>query len=176
MNQLTDDSLPLIEVESDLDQPGHDRQRARVVSVPSLRVLAWWWVGAATVARLLCVARLPLGNGEAYYYSWSRFLDWSYYDHPPLVAWMVRVTTLFGSLQAPAAVHLGPVVASAAFGLLFHLGIWFNNPKTPFKLGCEPGATKPVVTPFNGTHNAGILVLGTAQFPANAGPLSHVAR
>jgi hypothetical protein len=58
----------------------------------------------------------------------------------------------------------------------FHLGIWFNNPKTPFKLGCEPGATKPVVTPFNGTHNAGILVLGTAQFPVNAGPLSHVAR
>ena len=38
-----------------------------------------------------CASRpLPLGNGEAYYYSWSRFLDWSYYDHPPLVAWMVR--------------------------------------------------------------------------------------
>ena len=36
---------------------------------------------------------LPLGNGEAYYYSWSRFLDWSYYDHPPLIAWMVRLTT-----------------------------------------------------------------------------------
>jgi hypothetical protein len=58
----------------------------------------------------------------------------------------------------------------------FHLGIWFNNPQTPFKLGCEPGATKPVVTPFNGTHNAGILVLGTAQFPAGSGPLGDVRR
>jgi 4-amino-4-deoxy-L-arabinose transferase-like glycosyltransferase len=75
-------------------------------------------VAAATVARLLCIARLPLGNGEAYYYSWSRFLDWSYYDHPPLVAWMVRATTTFGSW--PAAVHIGPVIASGLFGLLFH--------------------------------------------------------
>jgi 4-amino-4-deoxy-L-arabinose transferase-like glycosyltransferase len=85
---------------------------------PDYRVLAWSWIAAATAARLLCIARLPLGNGEAYYYSWSRFLDWSYYDHPPLVAWMVRATTAFG--VGPFAVHLGPVLASGAFGLLFH--------------------------------------------------------
>jgi hypothetical protein len=129
MNQLTDDSLPLIEVEADAGDEHLDHRemgfggvRSRAVAgvVPTFRVLAWWWVGLATVARLLCVARLPLGNGEAYYYSWSRFLDWSYYDHPPLVAWMVRLTTLFGAWQAPAAVHLGPVLASGAFGLLFH--------------------------------------------------------
>ena len=28
----------------------------------------------------------------------------------------------------------------------YHLGLWFNNPETPFKLGCEPGATSPIVT------------------------------
>jgi hypothetical protein len=58
----------------------------------------------------------------------------------------------------------------------YHLGLWFTDPNLPFKLGCEPGATKPIVTPFDGTHNAGILVLGTAQFPVNRGPLSHVFR
>lgn len=58
----------------------------------------------------------------------------------------------------------------------FHLGLWFNNPNTPFKLGCEPGATSPIVTPFNGEQHAGIQVLNTAQFPVNAGPLSHVHR
>jgi hypothetical protein len=58
----------------------------------------------------------------------------------------------------------------------YHLGLWFNNPKTPFKLGCEPGATTPTVTPFNGEQHAGIQALNTSNFPVNAGPLSHVKR
>ena len=58
----------------------------------------------------------------------------------------------------------------------FHLGVWFNNPNLPFRLGCEPGATTPTVTPFNGEQHAGIQVVNTGQFPDNAGPLSHVHR
>ena len=58
----------------------------------------------------------------------------------------------------------------------YHLGLWFNSPKVPFNLGCEPGATTPIVTPFNGNQNAGIQVLNTAQFPVDAGPLSQVSR
>lgn len=56
----------------------------------------------------------------------------------------------------------------------YHLGLWFNDPTVPFTLGCEPGATTPIVTPFNGEQHAGIQVLNTAEFPVNAGPLSHV--
>jgi len=58
----------------------------------------------------------------------------------------------------------------------YHLGLWFNSPKVPFNLGCEPGATSPIITPFNGNQHAGIQVLNTAQFPVNAGPLSQVHR
>jgi len=58
----------------------------------------------------------------------------------------------------------------------FHLGVWFNDPKLPFKLGCEPAAKSPIVTPFNGEQHAGIQVVNTANFPANKGPLSKVAR
>jgi hypothetical protein len=58
----------------------------------------------------------------------------------------------------------------------FHLGVWFNNPVLPFNLGCEPGKTSPVITPFNGEQHAGIQVVNTAQFPVGAGPLSHVKR
>lgn len=56
----------------------------------------------------------------------------------------------------------------------YHLGLWFNDPEVPFHLGCEPGKTSPVVTPFNGEQHAGIQVLNTSNFPDNAGPLSHV--
>ena len=58
----------------------------------------------------------------------------------------------------------------------YHLGLWFNSPKVPFSLGCEPGATAPIVTPFNGNQHAGIQVLNTAQVPVAAGPLSQVHR
>ncbi len=58
----------------------------------------------------------------------------------------------------------------------YHLGLWFNNPNVPFNLHCEGSATSPIVTPFNGAQHAGIQVLNTAEFPANAGPLSHVHR
>ena len=58
----------------------------------------------------------------------------------------------------------------------YHLGVWFNDPRVPFKLGCEPGATMKVVTPFNGEQHAGIQVVNTAQFPVDAGPLSNVHR
>jgi hypothetical protein len=58
----------------------------------------------------------------------------------------------------------------------YHLGLWFNDPNVPFNLGCEPGATSPVITPFNGEQNAGIQALNTSNFPIAAGPLSHVHR
>ena len=85
------------------------------------RTWALRWVIVATVVRFLCVARIPLGNGEAYYFAWSRFLSLSYNDHPPLVAWMVRLTTAFGIWGAAVggAVAIGPLVGGAltdAFG------------------------------------------------------------
>ena len=50
----------------------------------------------------------------------------------------------------------------------YHVGIWFNMPSDAKKAGCPA-----LVTPFNGTHNAGIQVLNTATFPTLAGPLLH---
>ncbi len=82
------------------------------------RALAIKWVVAVTAIRFVCVASVPLGNGEAYYFTWSRFLSWSYYDHPPLLAWIERLTTLLS--PSLAAIRLGPILCSAAFGLLFH--------------------------------------------------------
>jgi len=51
----------------------------------------------------------------------------------------------------------------------FHLGLWFNSPQDAVKAGCSGG-----VTPFNGEHNAGVQVLNTSEFPADAGPLRNV--
>jgi hypothetical protein len=67
----------------------------------------------------------------------------------------------------------GPTATFAPIHL-FHLGLWFDDVDLPFELGCEPAATTPVITPFDGDHSAGPQALNTAQFPVNAGPLSRV--
>jgi 4-amino-4-deoxy-L-arabinose transferase-like glycosyltransferase len=75
--------------------------------------------------------RDDIANGEAYYYVWSRFPALSYYDHPPLVAWMTWLTTRgsHGSL----AVRAGPLVCSVVFGaLVYLLGRRLFSPRAGF--------------------------------------------
>jgi 4-amino-4-deoxy-L-arabinose transferase-like glycosyltransferase len=50
------------------------------------------------VARLVVAGLLPLSADEAYYWLWSKHLAAGYYDHPPAIAWCIRLgTSLFGN-------------------------------------------------------------------------------
>ncbi|MFC7292171.1 ArnT family glycosyltransferase [Hirschia litorea] len=59
---------------------------------------------ACIIAALVCVrlisvllSPLNLGPDEAQYWRWSTHLDWGYYSKPPLIAWMISLTTsIFG--------------------------------------------------------------------------------
>jgi hypothetical protein len=52
---------------------------------------------------------------------------------------------------------------------MYHLGLWFNSPTDAVNAGCAN-----TVTPFNGTHNAGVQVLNTSNFGNLSGPLRSV--
>ena len=54
---------------------------------------------------------------------------------------------------------------------LYHLGLWFDSPADANKAGCGNK-----VTPFNSSHNAGVQILNTSNFPASKGPLFNVTR
>ena len=41
------------------------------------------------VLRAVFAAHVELSPDEAYYASWAARLDASYFDHPPLVAWLI---------------------------------------------------------------------------------------
>ena len=53
---------------------------------------------------------------------------------------------------------------------MYHLGLWFGSVQAATAAGCP--ATN---TPFNGEHNAGILVLNTSNFADDHGPLRDIA-
>ena len=71
-----------------------------------------------TAIRLVIVSTTGLSDTEAYYLTWSRFPEWSYYDHPPLIAWILSATTI-GS-TSPFFVRIGSVVCSGLFGFLVY--------------------------------------------------------
>ena len=51
----------------------------------------------AIVYRLILIGLYPMGPDEASYWTWSCKLDLGYVDHPPLVAYAIRLmTTIFG--------------------------------------------------------------------------------
>ena len=54
---------------------------------------------------------------------------------------------------------------------IYHLGLWFNNPKDVVKAGGPD-----IVTPFNGEHDAGLQVLNSGEFADTDGPLKRVTR
>ncbi|HEY2786979.1 MAG TPA: glycosyltransferase family 39 protein [Fimbriiglobus sp.] len=69
-------------------------------------------------------AILPPVDDELYYWCWSRNLQLSYYDHPPMVAYLIRMTTaIFG--DTVFALRLPAVLASVvAFGIVAYLTRW----------------------------------------------------
>jgi 4-amino-4-deoxy-L-arabinose transferase-like glycosyltransferase len=92
---------------------------------------AWTVVLLLTLARLVLSAQVGLGDDEAYYWDWSRRLDWSYYDHPPMVAWLIASSTaVFG--DTPLAVRLPFVLLSVLGGFLVLIltrQLWPRHPE-----------------------------------------------
>ncbi len=71
------------------------------------------------VIRLLVAASIELGNDEVYYWTYSQMLQWNYFDHPPMVALWIRLSTLNLYLQEDEVfVRLGSLISCAVATLL----------------------------------------------------------
>ena len=75
-------------------------------------------IAGFTVFRLVLAAFAPLLPQEAYYWTWSQHLDWSYFDHPPLASYSMALTTaLFGSTLF--GIKLAAVLWSLGWNILW---------------------------------------------------------
>jgi 4-amino-4-deoxy-L-arabinose transferase-like glycosyltransferase len=94
------------------DAPAEVRPRA------ALRLGLWAlgaWI-ALVAAQLMAARRLELTFDEAYYTLWSRSLAFGYLDHPPMVAVLIRASTVLfgGSALGVRALSLAVVGAMPA--------------------------------------------------------------
>jgi 4-amino-4-deoxy-L-arabinose transferase-like glycosyltransferase len=65
-------------------------EEARLARSTALVILA------LVALRLVAAAWTPLTFDEAYYWMWSKHLAGGYYDHPPMVALVIRLGTMIG--------------------------------------------------------------------------------
>ncbi|WP_373651357.1 ArnT family glycosyltransferase [Schlesneria sp. DSM 10557] len=101
---------------------------------------------------LVLAAVLPAADDEVYYWTWSKELQWSYYDHPPMTAVLIYLSTaVFGDsvfgFRVPACVASAVVVyvigrltrcrllmLGVLFSPLFTIGAVMMTPDSPLIL------------------------------------------
>lgn len=67
---------------------------------------------AGTIAvRVVLAAITPMTGDEAYFVLWARHLDYGYYDHPPMVGWMLAALL---KLDDAEVIMRAPVIALTA--------------------------------------------------------------
>jgi hypothetical protein len=99
--------------------PGKTTLQQNKPDTGSYRKKFFVFVGILFLLKLFLAFWMELGNDEAYYWLYSQYLQWNYFDHPPMVAIWIRVFTANLSLEHfEGFVRLGSVVGSV-------LASWF---------------------------------------------------
>jgi len=83
------------------------------------RLTRWLIIAAAAslILRLWIAHALPITGDEAFFYWWGVFKDWGYYDHPPMVGWLIGLMRwLLG--DATWAIRLPVVLLPLALGAM----------------------------------------------------------
>jgi len=93
---------------------GATRLRPAAAPAPTLALAI---VLAATAARLVVAAITPLSEDEAYYRLWSLRPALGYFDHPPMIAWMIWAGRQIAGDSA-FGVRLLPTLATALTSLV----------------------------------------------------------
>ena len=81
--------------------------------------------------RMLPAALLELGNDEVYYREYALHLQWNYFDHPPVLALLIRLSTFNLHLQNEFFMRLGAIVcAGLSTWVIYQTGCRIRNAYT----------------------------------------------
>jgi hypothetical protein len=91
----------------------------------------------ASVLRFIIAFTTELGNDEVYYRLYASVLQWNYFDHPPIVGWLIRLTSANLLLNNSITIRLGAIISVAiATWLMYKCGELLQNSYTGFIAAC----------------------------------------
>ena len=82
------------------------------------RQATWGLIAGITLLHLLVAPNVGLSVDEAHYALYGLHLDWSYFDHPPMVGWLQALILPFA--QSDFALRLVPITLAAAASLVLY--------------------------------------------------------
>ncbi|MDH5678150.1 MAG: glycosyltransferase family 39 protein [Nitrospinota bacterium] len=90
------------------------------------------FIAAVSLFRLAFAGWFELSLDEGYYWLWGQHPSMSYYDHPPMVAWIITATGLLG--ESERMIRLGAILCGAASSYFIYLTARevFNEGKPAF--------------------------------------------
>lgn len=74
------------------------------------------FVSFSVIWKIFIASGLNLHSDEAYYWLWSKNLQPSYYDHSPMVAYFIKLTTLFSDSEL--AVRFSSIITAVVLSVL----------------------------------------------------------
>ncbi len=75
-------------------------------------------IAVTTLLHLLVAGQVELSVDEAHYALYGAYLDWSYFDHPPMVGWLNSIVMFFS--QSEFALRLLPILMFAGVSLVIY--------------------------------------------------------
>ncbi len=93
----------------------------------------WILVAITLIVKIILSFFIELGNDEVYYYTYAVQPDWNHFDHPPMVGWLIRCTTLNMHWVTTLSMRLGAIISSALATLvIFETGVILKNERAGY--------------------------------------------
>ena len=90
-------------------------------------------MGLSVVVRCIMAATLEFGNDEVYYWTYAKYPDWSHFDHPPMVGFVIQLFSLNLLFKSEFAIRLSAIVMMTANTYIAYLiGKQIKDGKTGF--------------------------------------------
>jgi 4-amino-4-deoxy-L-arabinose transferase-like glycosyltransferase len=96
-----------------------------------IKKFLYWLIAVFTVLRIFIGSTLEFSVDEVYYWTYALYPDWSHFDHPPMVGWVIQLFTLNLLFENEFTIRLGAIVFAACNTLLIYsIGKNLKNPLT----------------------------------------------
>jgi len=90
-------------------------------------------IALSAIIKIIIATQTELGNDEVYYRLYAMYPDFSHFDHPPMVGWLIQLTSLNLLLDSAFFIRLGAIILSSVILIFtFKIGKKIHSDRAGF--------------------------------------------